>query len=230
MITLYQLSSSPFTAKVRRALNYKGLEFQVEEVNRLKAGRGHYDWVSPTRKFPAMDIDGSPVNDSTDIIEALDKHFPEKPLIPAIPAGRALTHVIEEWADESLYFYEMLMRVQWEHNIENSWDEMAETLPPFPKFVLRHLVKKGVTKVTETQGVGRKPREQVLNDAERHIASLDTLLDGTGWLVGDSISVADLAVISQLTKLLYASEIQPMVQRSRNIEDWMQRIDEIAPA
>ncbi|BFM16923.1 glutathione S-transferase family protein [Maricurvus nonylphenolicus] len=230
MITLYQFSSSPFTDKVKRALHYKGLDYTIEEVNRLKAGRGRYDHVSPTRKFPAVEIAGDAVNDSTDIIIELDKRYPDKPLIPTSAAERSIAHVIEDWADESLYFYEMLMRVEWKHNIDASWDQMAPTLPKLPTPILKRLVHKGVSKVTATQGLGRKPREQVIADAQRHIDSLDGMLEGKEWLVGDSISVADLSVIAQLKKLMYAQEIQPMVANSKHVEAWIKRVDELAPS
>lgn len=42
MITLYQFATSPFTEKVRRALNYKGLAFTVHEVERAAAPGGKY--------------------------------------------------------------------------------------------------------------------------------------------------------------------------------------------
>ena len=32
MITLYQFANSPFAEKVRRAMNYKGLDFEIHEV------------------------------------------------------------------------------------------------------------------------------------------------------------------------------------------------------
>ena len=40
--------------------------------------------------------------------------------------------MIEEWADESLYFYEMTMRLTW-GNLEAALDEFAATMPGVPK-------------------------------------------------------------------------------------------------
>ena len=54
MITLYQFSTSPFTEKVRRALNYEGLGFEVHEVARAKVAEGDYKHVSATGTFPAI--------------------------------------------------------------------------------------------------------------------------------------------------------------------------------
>ena len=230
MITLYQFASSPFSDKVKRALNYKGLKFEIHEVNRIKAGRGKYAFVSPTAKFPAIEIDGKACNDSTDIIELLDREYPEKPLLPEALHERAMVHAIEEWADESLYFYEMLMRLQWTHNLDASLPQIKETLPPLPDFMLRRMIFKGVSKVTTAQGLGRKPVDQVVSDAKRHLEAIDGFLSAGDWLVGGAISVADLAVISQLKKLSYAKEIQELLVDKPRIDAWMNRVDDLAPA
>ncbi|MXX28833.1 MAG: hypothetical protein F4Z45_03775, partial [Gammaproteobacteria bacterium] len=82
------------------------------------------------------------------------------------------------------------------------------------------------------QGVGRKPRDQVVGDVERHLGALNALLKGRDWVVGDALSYADLAVIGQLNALLYAEEARAALsalQDSDEITPWMQRLDRIAP-
>ena len=129
MLTLYQFSSSPFTEKVSRILSFKGLDYNIEEVNRLKTKQ--YRDVSPFAKFPAIDIDGNKFCDSTDIAYALDEAFPEKRIIPEDDLLRSKVHIMEDWADESLYFYEMTMRVSWKHNAK-------KMLPKIKKFPLKN--------------------------------------------------------------------------------------------
>lgn len=228
MIKLYQLKTSPFTEKVRRAMNYKGIAFDVVEVERAAVPEGKYADVSPTGKFPCITDGDKPVWDSTDIIYHIEP-MGDKKLVPADARDAALAHAIEEWADESLYFYEMTMRLAWEHNLELALDEFAETLPGVPKEQIKELVMTGVGQLTHAQGIGRKPQEQVVADAERHIAALEAMLDGRDWLVGDALSYADLAVLCQLNALLYAQEARAAVDKTKNIRPWIARIDEIAP-
>ena len=114
MITLYQFATSPLCEKVRRILHYKGLDFEIHDVPRNEGAK--YERVSPTGKFPAIDDDGTPVWDSTDIAHHIEAKHPTPALIPSDPREAAMVHVIEDWADESLYFYEITMRVAWEHN------------------------------------------------------------------------------------------------------------------
>jgi glutathione S-transferase len=229
MIKLYQFATSPFTEKVARALNYKGLAFEPIEVARAKVPAGDYAHVSPTGKFPAIEDDGTAIWDSTDIIHHLDAKYPEKTATPADARDAALAHAIEEWADESLYFYEMTMRLAWEHNLEAGLEEFAKTMPGVPPEKLKPMIMNAVDKLTKAQGVGRKPQEQVVADVERHFGALDAMLEGREWLVGDCLSYADLAVISQVNALLYAVEAQQALTKTKNVQAWMGRVDQVAP-
>ncbi len=229
MITLYQFATSPFTEKVRRALAYKGIAFEIHEVDRAAVPGGKYAHVSPTGKFPAIEHDGVAIWDSTDVIRHLDAAFPNRPLIPADPRDAALAHVIEDWADESLYFYEMTMRLGWAHNLYASLDEFAAGMPGVPREHLRKGILDGVGALTKAQGLGRKPPEQVVTDVERHFAALDALLEGRDWLVGEALSIADLAVIAQVNALLYAAEARQAIEATRNVKPWMARVDQAAP-
>ena len=65
MITLYQFASSPFSEKVRRALGYKALAYDIHEVERSAMPAGRYAAISPTGKFPVIDHDGRTIADST---------------------------------------------------------------------------------------------------------------------------------------------------------------------
>ena len=228
-ITIYQFETSPFTEKVRRALNYKGLEFDVHEVERMKARSGGYSDVSESGKFPAIVHDGKAVLDSTDIIYYLEEVRSEPALVPANRRDRALAHAIEEWADESLYFYEMTMRLSWENNLDAALDEFAKSMPDVPKPQLREIIRSASTELVTAQGVGRKSRERVVADVERHFEMLENLLAGREWLVGDALSLADLAVVGQLGALLFAEEARAAAEGKQAISNWVTRLDQVAP-
>ena len=229
MITLYQFATSPFTEKVRRALNYKGVEFDVHEVARAKVPEGEYIHVSPTGKFPAIKDGDTSVWDSTDILYYIDEHCSGPSIVPKDPRDAALAHAIEEWADESLYFYEVTMRLAWEHNLEAALDEFAASMPGVPRDHLKSMILENTDQLAKAQGLGRKPREQVVADVQRHMAALDNLLAGRDWLVGDSLSLADLAVIGQLSALLYAVEAREALETTTHVKPWMERLDKVAP-
>ncbi len=228
MIQLYQFSTSPFAEKVRRVLHYKGLSYSIHEVDRRKAREGGYSDVSPTGKFPTIQDGDAIIWDSTDIIFYLERQYSENPLVPTDPRAAAEAHAIEEWADESLYFYEMTMRLTWEHNLDAALDEFAETMPNVPKEQLRPLILQSAAELTSTQGVGRKPRDQVVADVERHFEHLEGLLTGRDWLVDQRISYADLAVVSQVNAMLYAVEARSALENKRHIQPWIDRVNSAA--
>ena len=229
MITLFQFASSPFTEKVRRAFNYKKVPFEVHEVDRLAVDKLTH--VSPFGKFPAIADGDQPICDSTDIILHLESKFPENPLIPSDPQLAALAHVMEDWADESLYHYEITMRISWEHNARRTVAAMMDTMPAgFTEEQVLEIMLANSKSLTEAQGLGRKTREQVVADSLRHAKALDAMLDGNDWLVGDSLSIADISVLPQLNCLMFAEEFAPAVEESKNIRAWMERVDKVAPA
>ena len=227
MITLYQFATSPLCEKVRRILNYKQLPFEIHEVPRAKVAE--YSRVSPTGKFPAIDDEGTPIWDSTDIAHHLEVKADGRPLVPADPRDAALVHVIEDWADESLYFYEITMRVAWEHNASRVAEEFAATMPGMTAETVLPLVTKAAQELTAKQGLGRKPQEQVVRDVERHIAALEGLLGAGDWLVGNSVSLADIAVLVELNALEYAQEAAERLAASAPVVAWRKRTSEIAP-
>ena len=229
MITLYQFLSSPLCEKARRILAYKGIEYKIHEVDRTKTEELKH--VSPFGKFPAMEHDGEAICDSTDIAYFLEEKYPEKPLIPSDPLMAAQAHIIEDWADESLYFYEITMRVSWEHNARNNLQKLMETMPPEVTEEQGLELALGFSQhVSTTQGIGRKTREQVCADVERHLKALSALLSETDWLVGNNISLADIAVISQLNCLIPTVEVTESIKAYPNIIEWMERVDALAPA
>ena len=227
MITLYQFATSPLCEKVRRILNYKGLPFEIHEVPRMEVAK--YERVSPTGKFPAIDDDGTPVWDSTDIAHHLEAKPGTPALLPSDPREAAMVHVIEDWADESLYFYEITMRVAWEHNAGKVAAEFAATMPGATAETILPLVTKNAQELTSKQGLGRKPQDQVVRDVERHLAALEGLLGEGDWLVGDGITLADIAVAVELNALEYAQEGAERLAASAPISAWRARVAEVAP-
>ncbi len=228
MITLYQSMSSPFAEKIRRVLGFKQLAFVIEEVDR--SDPASYEHVSPYGKVPAIDDGGKPVWDSTDIVIHLDATYPQRPVIPADGMQAALAHIIEDWADESLYFYELTMRASWPNNAPRMLDEIRTSLPDSvtEEQALDYLLSAS-TRIVETQGLGRKSRDHVLEDMHRHLEALGTILRDRMFLVGDRISIADISVLAQFQALLSAEEFVDMLRAFPQIAEWMQRIRSAAP-
>ena len=224
MITLHQYHLSPFNEKIQRMLNHKGIPF--EERYWTLGERKKVRALNPTGKLPALQNGERVVCDSTDVAHYIEQNFPQKPLIPSDPRLRAQVHVLEDWADESLYFYEMHLRFTTPGNRERNIPRMVEHEGAFLRWLLAKVVPGGIVRITGSQGIGRKSIEQLLVDVERHITAVDGLLDGTDWLVGNQLSLADLAVYAMFQALRDADMVADMLARYPAVTAWMMRVEE----
>jgi glutathione S-transferase len=92
---LYSIDLSPFAARVRAAIYFKGL--RIECVPPPSAGTrcAEYLALNPMGKLPALELDdGTIVPESETIIEYLDDAFPEPPLRPRAAADRARVRLL----------------------------------------------------------------------------------------------------------------------------------------
>jgi glutathione S-transferase len=191
---LFDFGPSPFCIKVRAVLDFKGQRFERLDIN----GPAYVKLLlkNPTRKVPALEIDGTLVADSTDICHALDARHPEPPLLPDDAKSRALCHVIEDWADESLYFFGLYYR--WQE--PRGRREAGSLFPAVLRPALVPAVGGSARKQLHAQGLGRKSPEHVQRDLRRHLDAAVDLLSGE-WLLGDRPRLCDFALASQLLYL-----------------------------
>ena len=90
-LTLYTYFRSSAAYRVRIALNLKGLTAENYFVHLLKKAQKAetYTALNPQGLIPTLVHDGHPIGQSLAIMEYLDEVFPEPPLLPADPLGRA---------------------------------------------------------------------------------------------------------------------------------------------
>ncbi len=225
MTTLYQFDISPFCDKVRRVLRAKHLDFRIVEVPPSEAARGRWKEISPTGKFPVLEHDGRRIFDSTDIVRYLDERFPEPRLIPADPVLAARVHVLEDWADEALYFFEMTMRLTWPENAERWVPILLAVEKPLVRRLFAPLLPRAIRRVTEAQGIGRKARDDVERELGRHLDALVAWLGDGAWLVGETLTLADIAVYAQLFCIQGAITGDEAIAARPALVAWMDRVD-----
>lgn len=224
MITLYQFDISPFCDKIRRILNVKQLAYSLHEVRLAEASR--LKSVSPTGKFPAIEVEGQVIVDSTEIAYFLERRFPQPVLVPKEPREAALVHMLEDWADESLYFYEMTMRLSWANNAKRWVPELIKHERGLMRAMGRRMIPSVIARVTKAQGVGRKRRDQVVKDVTRHVRAIGDWLGDRQWLVGEGLTLADIAVFSQLACISGTEEGAAVIQAVPPTAAWLRRVDQ----
>jgi glutathione S-transferase len=224
VIKLYQYEISPFCDKVRRVLHLKGQPFETHDVSMWSAGSGFLERLNPAGRLPVLEHDGRVVCDSTDIVAYLERTFPEPPVYPTDSRERAEAHVMEDWADESLYFYEMYLRFNLSHNVGRWVGELSKN----DGAVMRRMAPKVVPRMVKArlkgQGLGTKTLDVVLRELDAHLRALDGWLGDGEWLVGERISIADVSVFVQLDCVGQVEEGRTALGRQPRVRAWLKRV------
>jgi glutathione S-transferase/RNA polymerase-associated protein len=98
---LYEHPLSPYAQKVKIALRHKGIAVDLKRPEGIGSGDTAGDFAdgNPRGEVPFL-IDGDlRIFDSTIMLDYLDERWPETPLLPDDPAGRARARMIEEVMD-----------------------------------------------------------------------------------------------------------------------------------
>lgn len=222
-ITLHQWEISPFCQKVARALRFKGLPFTAIDYNGLLATR--VMGLSKVGKVPVLDIDGQRLQDSTRICRYLDEHYPEPPLFPQEPQARALVELWEDWADETLYWFEVYFRVKDSTAFDQVVAMASAGRPSLERLPTRLTVKAMLGLQLYAQGLGRMAREDVEAEFLRHLDRIESVLAAGDWLVGPRQTIADIAVGSQLLEVLRTSDrMRPELLSRPRLAAWLERL------
>ena len=203
---LWQFTSSHFNEKARWALDFKRVPhirhsmipgFHVPVIKRM-TGKTH---------VPVLKLDGTAISDSSRIIEALERAYPEPPLYPGDSDERRRALELEEYYDEELGPY--LRR----------W--VFHVILPYPEFMRALFVSHASPAAQLAQRamsplIGRVMRRQMdINPASAEIARAKTMaamdrlaseVRPSGYLVGDRFTVADLTAAALLSPLVRPPE------------------------
>ncbi|HLX37957.1 MAG TPA: glutathione S-transferase family protein [Candidatus Binataceae bacterium] len=101
---LYQFRTSPFCAKVRKILDYKGVDYEIIEVDYLE--RKELIAASGQILVPALTLEtGETIVDSDWIAMRLEEAYPEPTIFPPGQRGLhlALAHYIDSAVEDALF-------------------------------------------------------------------------------------------------------------------------------
>jgi glutathione S-transferase len=220
-IVLHQWQMSPFCNKVRRCLAQKGLAYEVVDYNGLLARKAAA--LSPAGQLPVLDYDGERIQDSSQIAEFLDRKHPERPLYPADPQALARARFWEDWAGQSLYFYEIYFRMLDPVSLERALDLICEGRPRWERALLKVVFQRRYPIKLKQQGLAKQPRSQVEAQFFTLLDALEALLEKERWLAGGAASIADLSVAAQLDEVVRTSDLAPRILSRPLLKAWLAR-------
>lgn len=226
MLTLHQFEISPFCDKIRRILNVKRVPYETREVGLIEAQLG-FRKINPIGKVPVLvDESGRAVCDSTEIAYYLEERYPDPPLVPRDRRERALVHVLEDWADESLYFMEMRLRLGIAQNRARTIEKLLAQQSPVVRMVAPFIAPRAIQSQINAQGVGRKSDAQALVEVGRHLDAIAALLTGQDYLVGGRLTLADVAIYAQLFAIRDAPEGAAEIAKRSEVAAFMERVNQ----
>jgi glutathione S-transferase len=220
---LFDFAASPFCIKIRALLDYMQIPFERVNIG-SPAGMFELRRRSVIGKVPALDMgDGRLICDSTDIAHALEQRHPAPAILPADPRQRALCHVLEDWSDESLYWYGLHYR--W---LDPAGRREAGTIFKAGGALGRGLISWVVARRARVQargqGTARKPPEHVAADLERHLDQLEALLADQAYLLGDAPLLCDFALCGQLVYLQRTPHGAAVIARRPTLGAFLERM------
>ncbi|HEY2517131.1 MAG TPA: glutathione S-transferase family protein [Polyangiaceae bacterium] len=220
-LVLHQWEMSPFCNKARKCLAYKGLAFETKEYNGLLARQAAK--LSGQGTLPVLEANGEFIVDSPAIAAYLDKLQPEPPLYPRDPEALAMARFWEDWAGQSLYFYELHYRFLEPEAFDKALDLISRGRPAFERALLSVVMRGQFPKKLKAQGLGRVPREEIERRLLVHLGDLEAVLSRRTWLVGNAPSIADFSVAAQLDEFVRTSRLAERVLSFPAIKDWLAR-------
>jgi glutathione S-transferase len=157
---------SPYVRKVLACLHLKGLDYEIDPITAF-FGDAEFERLSPLRRIPVL-IDGDlALSDSSVICAYLDERWPDRPLLPADLRDRARARWFEEYADTRLgdvFIWGLFYQKFVRPMI---WGEAGDTVR----------IEKTLTQ-----------------DLPRELDYLERELPASGFLFGQDIGLADIAI------------------------------------
>ena len=206
MLELNQFRHSAFCLKVRMVLEAKGLKYRVIEIT---PGVGQFEIfkLSGQRKVPVLVDKGQVIADSSAIVRYLDHTYPEPQLLPNDPKEAAQVHLIEDWADTT--FAQSARKTLLKAAAMDPELRIALLPEEIPETIRKFVKGFSLEVISDVAQLVNQGEEEVLLES---LKKLSNLVEANKWLIGQKMSIADIAVASQLSLLRFpASSGIPLV-------------------
>jgi len=192
---IYGSSLSPYVRKVLAYAGEKGIEVELRPTG-FPSHSPEYIEASPFKKMPALRDGDFTLADSSAIIHYLEAKYPEPALIPADPECRGKTIWFDEFADTILVACGAKM------------------------FFNRIVAPRFIGRPGDLAAADQAEREElppILDYLEKTVPEPDH------YLVGDSLTLADLAVASPFVNLAHL-ECDLCTTRHGRVRAWVESI------
>ena len=220
---LYHAGISNCSMRVRMTLEEKGLEWQSHHLDILK--REHitpeYFGINPNGVVPTLVHDGVVIIESDDIIDYLDKTFPEQPLRPT---DDVQLERLYHWLKLATSIHVKAVKTYiYDRKLRGTMAQSEEERENYVRLQTNSELLEFHRKSSE----GAFTREDIAGAEEildSCFAEADALLTNTQWMVGDEFSLADIAWVPLHFTLKELAQYP--FERFASVQAWADRISE----
>jgi len=209
-LILHHYDMSPFAEKIRLALGVKGLVWQSVQTPMVLPKPDHFELTGGYRRVPVLQIGADIYCDTHLIVRVLDRLYPASPLSP--PGQETVEHAVSRWAETSFMMVILsffgIGGIFAEDFVE---DRQKTMIPPGTDL-------EGASRIVGSKLI------QIRNNIERLEGMLE---DGRSFLLGDTVSAADLSAYHPLMMLAMHARTQAQLEGVPRVSQWMIRIREI---
>lgn len=227
-MTLYQYDVCPFCNKVKAYLDYRGIPYDIVEVNPLT--KSEIKFSKEYRKVPIVMVDDEQLNDSAHIIATLDERL-GKIAPPGFIGGKAMTEKEEKWAKwVDAWFVHVITP-----NIYRTWAEAFKSFDYITErgkfgWVERQSVRLSgaVSMYLISQNVLKKRHGIEDERLELYKALEDWMENGVGGAAfcgGDVPNVADISVFGVLRAVKTFETFEDALANVKSVEGWYRRME-----
>lgn len=225
---LFGAELSPYSVKVRSYFRYKGMPHEWVERN-----ASNMEEFQRHARLPLIPLlltpEGEALQDSTPIIERLERDHPEPPLDPADPALAFLSALLEEYADE--WGNKPMFHYRWSYEADqhSAADRLARAhLPGGSEEEIAgaaRAIRERMVPRLSFVGSSEETAPTIEGSFERQLELLEPHLERRPYLLGARPCLADLGLYAQL----YQCSIDPtpgalLMERAPKVATWIHRM------
>jgi len=205
-------SSAPFPVKLTTWLRMAGIPYQYVEANDPSKG--------PKGKSPWVEINGSPMGDSTLIIEHLakrygidlDAHLNAEQKALAIAVQRMLEEHYHQCFEHQLFFG---------RGGRERMNVLAGKMPRAIRWLVPTVLTRAFGKQLHARGMGRHSEEVIVAQGKTDLDALAELLGDKKYFFGDKPSSIDACIFGFLGVSAYVEGDNPLFNYAASRENLM---------
>jgi glutathione S-transferase len=225
---IFGMELSPYSVKVRSYFRYKKIPHQwiVRSIDAMEEFNRH-------AKLPLIPLvvapDGTAMQDSTPIIEAMEARVPEPALDPADPTLAFLSALIEEYADE--WGNKPMFHYRWfyEADAESAAERIARAMNPGLDAEalegVKPAVKGRMVPRLKLVGSSEATKDRIEGSFRRQLAILEPHLAARPYLFGGRPALGDFGLFAQLYECFTDPTPGTLLRaRAPRVQAWIERM------